>query len=99
MRDNFNPQLLIWSLFSVLVAVSLAVSAVQSLIGVKPFASWHLATLALSLLFVWMELPDIRKARLIIRIKWAISAISSSTRAVKGPAALDGDGKIETEPR
>jgi len=95
---RITPQLLIWAAFAAFTALVLIVNAVQALFGTTALAWWHYPTLGIALLFVWMELPARRRARVIIKARQtsiqAAKHILSIFRTARGLAVLNA--KIKT---
>lgn len=59
MEDNKDKiSAAVWAVFTAFMAVSLAVNGILSLMGKSDFAWWHLATLAISSLFLGGSLSD-----------------------------------------
>ena len=97
-HSNINPQLAVWSVFAAFTGIVLAVNAVQALSGHAALAWWHYPTLGVSLIFVWAELPDCRRARVLARTRrWrrqAAKRILPTLRTARGLAVLNDDSVI-----
>lgn len=86
-----------WMAFSVFLGAALAVRGVRALMGLAPFAWWHLPTLVAGIFFTNEELTAADRAYLaalsrLLRMKAAASFLKTRTRvrywAARGLAAL-----------
>ena len=95
----------VWMTFSAVLGTVLAVRGVRALLGLAPFAWWHLPTLAASIYFTTEEMTPDSRAYLtallrLTRIQ-AARSFSNIARAARGLAALftpHHHPKIQTEP-
>lgn len=100
-----------WMAFSVFLGAALAVRGVRALMGLAPFAWWHLPALVAGIFFTNEELTTADRAYLaalsrLLRMKAAASFLKTRTRvrywAARGLAALlplrSTHPKIQTEP-
>lgn len=102
-----------WMAFSVVLGAVLAVRGVRAVLGLVPFAWWHLPTLGAGIYFTLEELTAADRAYLaalsrLLRMKAAASFLKTRTRvrywAARGLAALlplsrrPSHPKIQTEP-
>ena len=102
-----------WMAFSVFLGAVLAIRGVRALMGLVPFAWWHLPTLLAGIYFTLEELTAADRAFLaalsrLLRMKAAASFLKTRTRvrsrAARGLAALyplfrrPAHPKIQTEP-
>lgn len=108
-NKNINLQLYLWIGFTALLAVSLAVNAVQAIAGSARLASHHYFTLAVGLLFTWEYLSERQRSRVkafarLTRIKAAKHSRTISAcalRAVRSLSALfilQSNNRMQTEP-
>lgn len=103
---NINFSAAAWMTFAGFLGAVLAVRGVRALLGLAPFAWWHLPLLAASIFFALEELTPESRAYLaalyrLTRIQAARSFSNKSRRAVRGLAALfttHQHPKIQTEP-
>lgn len=100
-----------WMAFSAVLGAVLAVRGVRAVLGLAPFAWWHLPTLGAGIFFTLEELTAADRAYLaalsrLLRMKAAASFLKIRTRvrvrAARGLAALlplrSTRPKIQTEP-
>ena len=102
-----------WMAFSAVLGAVLAVRGVRAVLGLAPFAWWHLPTLGAGIFFTLEELTAADRAYLaalsrLLRMKAAASFLKTRTRvrywAARGLAALlslsqrPSNPKIQTEP-
>lgn len=102
-----------WMAFSAFLGAVLAVRGVRAVLGLAPFAWWHLPTLFAGIFFMLEELTTADRAYLaalsrLLRMKAAASFLKIRTRvrvrAARGLAALyplfrhPSHPKIQTEP-
>lgn len=103
-----NLQVYLWIGFTALLAVTLAVNAVQAIAGSARLASHHYFTLAISVMFTWEIMSDRQRSRALAlarltRIKAAKHSRTIGAyalRAVRGLSALFTltSNKIRTGP-
>ncbi len=97
-----------WMAFSAFLGIALAARGVRALLGLAPFAWWHLPTLAASIFFTLEELSPAARSRLAAWFRLtrarAARSFSNIARAVCGLAALfairrhPSNPRIQTEP-
>lgn len=98
----------VWMTFSAVLGTALAVRGVRALLGLAPFAWWHLPMLAASIFFTSEELSPAARSRLAAWFRLtrerAVKSFSNVARAVRGLAALfatrrpSSNPRIQTEP-
>lgn len=91
-------------LFTLVLAATLVVNAVQALMGQAVFAWWHLGTLLIGVSMTRVHLTDRQLARIVVMFrifrKKAAKTISCIIRAVRSLPAhfVDEYNHLQTEP-
>lgn len=62
-----NSMVAIWGGFTILLAVTLTVNAIQSIFGQAVFAYWHLFTLAVSCIMTRASMTEMQWLRMLVQ--------------------------------
>ena len=81
-----NSMVIIWGGFTILLAVTLTVNAIQSIFGQAVFAYWHLFTLAVSYIMTRASMTEMQWLRLLVRfrrlLRWMLKAGRDIRRSI-----------------